>query len=697
MLKTLFRLTQLITFFCFSITFVYPQVSANFIADDTIGCNPLTVNFTNTGSTGPDFTYQWKFGNIGTSGDENPTFTFANPSDIQEIFPVTLVVTNINTSENDSVIKNITVIRTPSAELIIDSTNACVNGDVVFHTGYDSKDSVVWNFGDGNIGHESILQDVYHSYSANGSYNLQFITYSKGCSDTSDYTINIGGPVAGFNVSSKYSCVDSPILYTLSDTSGVSAFSWDFGNNNLFYTDSVLYSYDKGSTYIAKLNVSGPSGNCMIDDTVTIIEVSAGFTFEENRFCDQQYVNIQDTSTGSVTHRQWDFGNGMTGSGSNSAQLYSPGNYVIKLKVSNDLGCTDSTQNEITVNNLPSLQLSDDTTICLGRSITVNAVSNGQKITWTPGAGLNNTSIFNPVATPDSTTRYYITVTDTLTKCRQFGQLTISIQDENAPHDEPTLLLSKDTTICSGKTIEIGAFTDAHKIEWQPVTGLNNPNVFAPLATPVNTITYKATVTDTITKCKQSSQLTISVQQPDSINKISVLPLDTTIYKGEFVTINASVDSLHNFLIYTWSPDDGQINCTLCTNPVVQPLESQIYKLEVTDPNFCYFPREYNVVINVKDEYIIFVPKAFTPNLGGSKDGINDEIKVDGVGIKKLVEFRIYNRWGTEVFFTDDLNQGWDGYYKGNLQSMDSYAYIVKAELFDDQIVVKKGTFTLIR
>jgi gliding motility-associated-like protein len=203
---------------------------------------------------------------------------------------------------------------------------------------------------------------------------------------------------------------------------------------------------------------------------------------------------------------------------------------------------------------------------------------------------------------------------------------------------------------------------------------------------------YYATVTDTITKCRQSDHLTIFIQDPSVIENISVMPVDTSIIIGEYVTVSV-YDNLQRGFTYTWTPDDGQISCTNCTNPIIQPLENKIYKLEVSDPNYCFISKEYNVDIKVKEEYVIGVPDAFTPN----GDKINDIIKVDGWGIKKLIEFRIFNRWGSELFYTDNIEQGWDGYYKDKLQPMDSYAYLIKAELMNNEVIVKKGTFSLIK
>jgi gliding motility-associated-like protein len=96
--------------------------------------------------------------------------------------------------------------------------------------------------------------------------------------------------------------------------------------------------------------------------------------------------------------------------------------------------------------------------------------------------------------------------------------------------------------------------------------------------------------------------------------------------------------------------------------------------------------------IYINYDAIIGVPNAFSPN----GDGINDMVKVEGLGIVEL-EFMIFNRWGEKVFQSNDKNIGWDGVYKGVPQEMDVYAYTVKAKFLDDTRRRLNGNITLLR
>ena len=61
-------------------------------------------------------------------------------------------------------------------------------------------------------------------------------------------------------------------------------------------------------------------------------------------------------------------------------------------------------------------------------------------------------------------------------------------------------------------------------------------------------------------------------------------------------------------------------------------------------------------VVNINSYYSLYVPNTFTPN----GDGKNDYFQPKGVGISDYKIF-IYNRWGEEVFSSDNMDICWDG------------------------------------
>ena len=89
---------------------------------------------------------------------------------------------------------------------------------------------------------------------------------------------------------------------------------------------------------------------------------------------------------------------------------------------------------------------------------------------------------------------------------------------------------------------------------------------------------------------------------------------------------------------------------------------------------------------------LLDVPKAFTPG----RFGVNGVIKVVGFGIAKM-DWRIYNRWGQQVFISGNQADGWDGTFKGSLQPLDVYTYSLDVEFSDGKKIRKAGDISLLR
>jgi hypothetical protein len=61
------------------------------------------------------------------------------------------------------------------------------------------------------------------------------------------------------------------------------------------------------------------------------------------------------------------------------------------------------------------------------------------------------------------------------------------------------------------------------------------------------------------------------------------------------------------------------------------------------------------------------------------------------------MEFRVFNRWGQEVFSTTDIFDGWDGKWKGVEQGIGNYQYLIRVAYPDGKTETYKGDINLIR
>lgn len=162
---------------------------------------------------------------------------------------------------------------------------------------------------------------------------------------------------------------------------------------------------------------------------------------------------------------------------------------------------------------------------------------------------------------------------------------------------------------------------------------------------------------------------------------------DTIIVKGEYIQFDAKGGTK-----YTWVPPD-YLSDTSISNPVGTYLDTgyHTYYVYVESDYGCKGWDTMNVWV-VNQAYFV-MPNAFTPN----GDGLNDIFRPRAVGYKTLKYFRIFNRWGEEVFRTTSIEQGWDGTYKGVRAEMGTYFWeLVFVDRFGNEGATK-GDVTLLR
>jgi gliding motility-associated-like protein len=61
------------------------------------------------------------------------------------------------------------------------------------------------------------------------------------------------------------------------------------------------------------------------------------------------------------------------------------------------------------------------------------------------------------------------------------------------------------------------------------------------------------------------------------------------------------------------------------------------------------------------------------------------------------MHLEIYDRWGHKVFQTDNIDEGWDGNYKGQPVPLESYGYYFKGECMQGDKIILKGNITILQ
>lgn len=185
-----------------------------------------------------------------------------------------------------------------------------------------------------------------------------------------------------------------------------------------------------------------------------------------------------------------------------------------------------------------------------------------------------------------------------------------------------------------------------------------------------------------LTGCPDTLQTTVNVWD---LPNVRINNMDTTISFGQSVQLYVLGASN-----YVWTPS-GSLSDPNSPAPLASPAQTTNYIVTGADSNGCTSRDTVTVAIDFHKN--LLVPTAFTPN----GDGLNDEFKIVNASFQRLMEFRVFNRWGQEVFSTTNINKGWDGTWKGVPQEMAAYQYIIRVAIPDGNTEMYKGDVTLIR
>ncbi len=293
---------------------------------------------------------------------------------------------------------------------------------------------------------------------------------------------------------------------------------------------------------------------------------------------------------------------------------------------------------------------------------------------WTPSHYLYNGLVDSTTAYAFQTTTYTATIIDK-DYCyrRDTALLTISVRH---PWLGPL-----DTSLCIGNSVYLNA-TGGVSYAWYPNKGLSCDTCDFTLVTIDSTTTYFVRVGDQY-KCADTLQATVTINY---LPVISVSPKDTMVLYQVPVQIFAFSPGAR---YYTWQPATGLDNPD-APNPFATPDTNTAYIVTVIDTNSCSNTDTVTVRIYERG---VEIPTAFTPN----GDGKNDVFHVANLTSQKIAEFRVFNRWGQQVFDGANSNKGWDGTYNGVEQGIGSYNYLIRVAFHDGSLKTYSGSVTLIR
>ena len=159
----------------------------------------------------------------------------------------------------------------------------------------------------------------------------------------------------------------------------------------------------------------------------------------------------------------------------------------------------------------------------------------------------------------------------------------------------------------------------------------------------------------------------------------------TIIYGFGSDTIKAD-SSLH----YNWSPSSG-LNCDTCQTVIATPTVTTTYTVTGTDRYGCTVDRL--VTITVEKICADFtVPNVFTPN----GDGKDDKLVIKAEEMDKY-SILIYDRWGKEMYISNNPEQYWNGLTESGGEAPDGVYYYIINSTCNGNTYKKDGFVQLIR
>jgi gliding motility-associated-like protein len=440
---------------------------------------------------------------------------------------------------------------------------------------------------------------------------------------------------------------------------------------------------------------------CPLTSPVTLIDpaVVASFDTTIKLGCRGDQVSFTSTSEPAGYHNTWSFGDGTTTTTDNTnvTHLYNDypadsGTYVVTLTYQTYPGnpaCTVSQSEVVHFNHVIAAAYTPvDTTVCLRPASPISFANHSYgtslSYAWSFGDGTFSSDAW-PTHSYQNGGIYQtsLTVTDFLgCDSTVYGSVdVIKIDIHTVTHD---------TTVCLVAPLEMiahpvyvpGTFTSV-SYAWTPNNNLQGYSDTITHFWGVGLYQYTVTATTTPLGCVAVDTETINSMPPIVLTNLTA---NQTIMYGNSLQLNADGADY-----YEWFPADGTLTNNNINDPVGRPLDSTTYMVVGTSIYGC---RDTGyITITIDNDMYPFIPTAFTPN----NDGLNDKFHVVNLRYDRLVEMRVFDRWGVEMFHTSDGMDGWDGTFKGVPQDMGTYTWEVIIAHVDGTTKTLTGTVTLLR
>ncbi|UAY53112.1 LamG-like jellyroll fold domain-containing protein [Ferruginibacter albus] len=521
-------------------------------------------------------------------------------------------------------------------------------GNMMLVNGSPTIDAIIWS--------ETIL------VSPNTNYAFAAWIQSLSLANPAQLKFSINGIVLGNTIIAPTGTCTWQQFYS----------SWNSGNNSTAVISIVNKNTIKAGNDFALDDISFSPVEIQQDSVVINVDTAVIKTSANASICSGKSSSL---STSGAASYQWSPVTGLSNA-SIGNPVASPANttkYIV-TGITVD-GCIAKDSVVITVLPKPTITKSQNTAICKNTT-TQLSVSGGVSYQWQPGSTLNNPTSATPIASPTNNTTYYVLVTD-VNNCTNTDSVQISIRPD------PVFTVSPNQTVCTSIPVQLNA-NGGDIYLWSPANLVSDPSIANPVTTPVQSkTTYTVTIKEST--CNNSTTLSTTITLAPPLTIVASKSNDLDCSNG-YCTLTASGANY-----YVWSPGDA-LNDSTSSHPIASPLSTQQYIVKGKSVDGCIGSDTITIFVNYLDKSGYYMPNAFTPN----RDGLNDCFGIKYWGRIDKLDFSIYDRWGNQVFHTNNPDDCWNGLYAGVPANAGNYVYYIVAQTACGNIN-RKGNVVLLR
>jgi gliding motility-associated-like protein len=554
---------------------------------------------------------------------------------------------------------NVTYAPFPIVNLGID-TAFCIGNTLVLSSTQPPGYNYLWS--DGSSGTSLTVTST-------GTYWLQVDNGYCYSADTIRVTIS-PYPVVDLGPDT-FNCTGTPIVLQSSVPYTSPAYLWSEGSS----TPSITASLP--GVYSLTVTVAGCAGM----DTVNVAIIHDTFTLynPDTAICRAagNYVQIRLTANPLATF-QW-----LPTAGIATPNIATPriapdtsDMYYVYIKIA---GCPDLVDSlYIDVQPFPEVDINGFKQVCEFDTLHLHASVTPKwykyySFNWSPGTLVDDSTASSVLFKGIDSAKLTLTVT-TPAGCSGIDSTLLVVYPGNFAN------LDTSYHLCPHQEVQLSP-TGGVSYRWSPSLFLDDSLSAAPWVRAIVSQAYTV-----IAKSQHGCTDTLSTHVIIHPAGHIFLGDSVTIFPGEAYQIKSQT----NCSYFSWFPPAGLDNPNV-SDPVATPVISTRYIVKARTEWGCEAADSINIYYDISS--LIAVPNVFSP----SGSGVNSKLYLLRRGEATLNYFRIFNRWGNLVFETTDINEGWDGTYKGKPQPLGVFVYEIEAATNTGGTFRKHGNVTLLQ